>query len=61
MSDYVAVHLGAMSTVPDQMKKLERQLKAAHNSILARDRKIQEMQEDIQQCVRQRPAVYIFT
>ncbi|EPT04999.1 hypothetical protein FOMPIDRAFT_97621 [Fomitopsis schrenkii] len=47
LSDRVAVQLTGMNTVPGQIRKLERQLKAAHNSISARDRKIQEMREDI--------------
>ena len=61
LSDYVAIQVRAINTVPDQIRKLERQLKAAQNSISARDRRILEMQEDIQKCVRQRPAVSFFT
>lgn len=46
LADYVAAHLAGMHALPDQIRKLERQLKAAHNSIAARDRKIQELQQD---------------
>ncbi|KAH9935530.1 uncharacterized protein B0H18DRAFT_976133 [Fomitopsis serialis] len=46
LADYVAAHLAGMHALPDQIRKLERQLKAAHNSIAARDRKIQQLQQD---------------
>ncbi|KZT72119.1 hypothetical protein DAEQUDRAFT_57971 [Daedalea quercina L-15889] len=57
LADYVAAQLEGMLAVPDHIRKLERQLKAAHNSIAARDRKIQELQQETERLQTQNRAL----
>ena len=59
LSDRVALQWTAMGELPDQIRKLERQLKAAHNSITARDQKLEEVREENRRCVGQRPVVLL--
>ncbi|TFY67919.1 hypothetical protein EVJ58_g1336 [Rhodofomes roseus] len=51
LADHLAAQLADLRALPDQIRKLERQLKAAHNSLAARDRKIQELQQETAQFV----------
>lgn len=51
-ADSIASHLAALQSIPEYVAKLERREKAAQKSAEIKGRKISQLEEELQRCVR---------